>query len=161
MHSCSGHGREVEGLCPRSISREWCVWSCWRAHGVSMLGAENTGSSASRTLLVGRRRLGDFALQRSLLLSSQDVPNVVWRSSSSACIGWSDIVGATVRIHRPVAILCEVVGPGIRVHRRIPVHPWAGSSLVVLQSIVRMSILPAGSERRRPAGVKLHFSETS
>lgn len=56
-----------------------------------------------------------------------------------------------------VAVLREVVGPVTWMHGWIPVHPGAGSSLVVLQRVVRMPILPAGSEGRWRRGVKLHF----
>ena len=158
MHACSGHGWEVERLGSSSISREGCVWGGWRTHGVGMLWAEDTCSCAGRALLVGRRRLGDLALQRSLLLRSQDVSNVVWCPSGSGGGVWRSDVVAMVRWAsvwvNGVAVLREVVSPRAWMHCRVPVHPRTGGCLVVLESVV--PVLPADSEGRWSGGIKLH-----
>ncbi len=167
MHACSGHGGQVEGLGSTSICRIRRVWGGRRSHP-RVFRTEDARSGAGGALLVGRGRLGDLALQRSLLLSTQDVPDVVWRawpsSSGTRCIGRHMAVvvrRASVGIQRgrvAVVVLREVVAPRRWMHGWIPVHPWASSSsLVVLQRIVGMPALSASSERRWRCRVKLHF----
>lgn len=125
---------------------------------MSMLWAENACCSAGWTLLVSGWRLGYLALQRSLLLSAQYVSNVVWRPSSGRVDGGGDMVRRTSAGIHGVAILLEVVGPRVGHCSRVPVHPGAGGSLVVLElGVVRMPGLSADCERRRRGGVKLHF----
>lgn len=166
MHALPGHGRQVEGLGSRGISREGCVWSGGGPHGtVSVLGTEDTGGSAGGALLVGRGRLGYLALQRGLLLRAEDVPDVVWRPRAAGMVGRSHM--AVVR-RAPCGVGCsriegrvlgEVVAPVAWVHcSGVPVHPGAGGGLMVLDGVLGgVPVLSADSaERWWRGGVELH-----
>ena len=132
---------------------------------MAMFRAEHAGSSAGGALLVGRRSLGDLALKRGLLLSAQDVPDVVRRPRATSCVWRSHMVRRA-----PVGVCCcwveasssvlrEIVGaPLSRMHHGwIPVHPGAGGScLMVLHGVLGMSALPADSQRRWCWVLKLH-----
>ncbi len=163
MKAWSWYAWDVEGLSTSGISGEWSGWRGRGAHGVAMFWAEHAGSCAGGALLlVGRRGLGDLALKRGLLLSAQDVPNVVWRARGTGSIWRSHMVRRASGVSCSwveARVLREVIGaPRTRVHHGwIPVHPWAGSSLVVLHSVLRMSALPADCQRRWCWILKLHF----
>ena len=162
MKAWSGNAWDVEGLGTRGISRERSIWGGGRAHGVA-IRAEDTSSCTGGALLVGRWRFGDLALKRGLLLSAQDVPDVVRRPRATGSIWRSHMVRrASVGVSCSwveARVLREVVGsPRTRVHHGwIPVHPRAGGSLMILHSVLWMSCLPADGQRRWCWILKLHY----
>lgn len=68
---------------------------------------------------------------------------------------WVDCCRIECRVE--ARVLREVIPPVRSMHRSwVPVHPRAGSGLVVLQGILGMPALSADSQRWRSL-VKLHF----